>query len=709
MPPMTIQYQGTIAGPLARDAIDGGGGLRMTVRYSIQPRSHPWRRALLAGLALIAVAGGAAAAEAPVDYTELSLGDLMQTDIVYGASKFEQEAKDAPSSVTIVTAREIKGFGYRSLAEVLASVRGFYATYDRNYEYLGARGFGRPGDYNSRVLVLIDGVRLNENIYDSTTPGLAFPLDLDLVQRIEIIRGPSSSLYGTSAVFAIVNIITKSAHEYDGVQLTGHVGSFGTLGGQIAAGRYAEDGLSVLVSASTGRVQGQDHYYAEFDDPLTGNGVAEDCDEAVWRRRLFGRVDRGPLHLEALWSSPRKHVPTAPWGTIFNDSRTWTEDQVGYVAAWYDGDVAEGTRLLTRVTYGGYDYNGSWIYDYADEGDPPAPVVNRDNGIGRWLDAEFRADPAGGRRSPAGLRRRVPPQLQAGPGRVGRGPLLAVHRRPPRLAERRRLRAGRGAHERPRPAQPRHPARRVLHLRRVHEPQAGPGRDRARDRHRGQAHLRLRLPRPQRLRALLRRRRQRAEGQPGPAARNHPHGRDRAGPGAGLATHGSLSLFRYENRDLIELVEDPADGFLVFRNESEVEALGAEVEVRHQAGTLFTTTASYGYQDARYTGSDLHLTNSPRHMAKFNLLKQVFAAPTTLGLEVLYFSERQTQHDGHAAGFLLTNLTLVHAPLNAPYELSLGLRNLFDTDIRHPGGLELRQDAIRQDGRALRLTLVVRP
>ena len=679
----------------------------MTVRYSIQPRTHPWRRALLAGLALIAVAGEAAAAEAPVDYTELSLGDLMQTDIVYGASKFEQEAKDAPSSVTIVTAREIKGFGYRTLAEVLASVRGFYATYDRNYEYLGARGFGRPGDYNSRVLVLIDGVRLNENIYDSTTPGLAFPLDLDLVQRIEIIRGPSSSLYGTSAVFAIVNIITKSAHEYDGVQLTGHVGSFGTLGGQIAAGRYAEDGLSVLVSASTGRVQGQDHYYAEFDDPLTGNGVAEDCDEAVWQR-LFGRVDRGPLHLEALWSSPRKHVPTAPWGTIFNDSRTWTEDQVGYVAAWYDGDVAEGTRLLTRVTYGGYDYNGSWIYDYADEGDPPAPVVNRDNGIGRWLDAEF--------------------QLTR---QVGDGHLLAVggeYRRnfkqdqavwdedpywlytddrhdsqngavyvlgEVRMSDRARLNLGIrrdeystfGASTNPRLALVTEPGTGTV-VKLIY----------------GSA---FRAPNVYELYYDDGGNVQKANPDLQPETiRTAEIVLDQA---LGSATHGSLSLFRYENRDLIELVEDPADGFLVFRNESEVEALGAEVEVRHQAGTLFTTTASYGYQDARYTGSDLHLTNSPRHMAKFNLLKQVFAAPTTLGLEVLYFSERQTQHDGHAAGFLLTNLTLVHAPLNAPYELSLGLRNLFDTDIRHPGGLELRQDAIRQDGRALRLTLVVRP
>jgi outer membrane receptor for ferrienterochelin and colicin len=64
---------------------------------------------------------------------------------------------EAASSVTIITAEDIQRYGYRTLPDVLASVRGFYISYDRNYAYLGARGFSRPSDYNNRILILVDG------------------------------------------------------------------------------------------------------------------------------------------------------------------------------------------------------------------------------------------------------------------------------------------------------------------------------------------------------------------------------------------------------------------------------------------------------------------------------------------------------------------------------------------------------------------------
>ena len=56
---------------------------------------------------------------------------------------------------------------------------------------------------------MMDGHRLNENIYDSALIGTEFPLDLDLIDHIEIVRGPSSSLYGTNAIFGIINVITR--------------------------------------------------------------------------------------------------------------------------------------------------------------------------------------------------------------------------------------------------------------------------------------------------------------------------------------------------------------------------------------------------------------------------------------------------------------------------------------------------------------------
>src|SRR6185295_9539486 len=107
---------------------------------------------------------------------------------VFGASKYEQKPSEAPASVSIITSEEIRKFGYRTLSEILRSVRGFFTTYDRNYSYIGARGFDRPGDYDTRVLLLLDGHRTNDNIYDQASIGTEALVDVDAIDRIEIIQ-----------------------------------------------------------------------------------------------------------------------------------------------------------------------------------------------------------------------------------------------------------------------------------------------------------------------------------------------------------------------------------------------------------------------------------------------------------------------------------------------------------------------------------------
>src|SRR5262249_27237518 len=155
---------------------------------------------------------------------------------VYGASKYEQKVTEAPASVTIVTADEIKKYGYRTLADILQSVNGFYVTSDRNYSYLGIRGFSRPADYNTRVLVLQDGHRLNDNVYDEAYIGTESPLDVDLIDRVEIIRGPSSSLYGTNAFLGVINVITKRGRDIKGAEVSTEIGSYNSYKGRFTYG-----------------------------------------------------------------------------------------------------------------------------------------------------------------------------------------------------------------------------------------------------------------------------------------------------------------------------------------------------------------------------------------------------------------------------------------------------------------------------------------
>src|SRR5439155_19421348 len=100
---------------------------------------------------------------------------------VFGASKYEQKPGEAPASVSIVTADEIQKYGYRTLVDILGSVRGLFTTYDRNYTYAGVRGFDRPGDYDTRILLLLDGHRVNDNVYDQASIGTESIVDVNAI------------------------------------------------------------------------------------------------------------------------------------------------------------------------------------------------------------------------------------------------------------------------------------------------------------------------------------------------------------------------------------------------------------------------------------------------------------------------------------------------------------------------------------------------
>ena len=158
---------------------------------------------------------------------DLSLEELMRIDSgrVFGASERIQPVTEAPASVSFITAEEIARYGYRTLADILRGVRGMYVSDDRNYSFLGTRGFSKPGDYNSRILLLVNGHRVNDNVFGQAEIGAEFGMDPAIFERVEIIRGPASSLYGDSAFFAVVNVITRTGASlyvsaaYDGMEI----------------------------------------------------------------------------------------------------------------------------------------------------------------------------------------------------------------------------------------------------------------------------------------------------------------------------------------------------------------------------------------------------------------------------------------------------------------------------------------------------------
>lgn len=122
---------------------------------------------VLSGLTWAAQTGQAAEA----DLDDLSLEQLLGVKVV-SVSKFEQRGRDAPSAVQVISREEIQRHGWRTLTEALNTLPGLYASNDKAYDFQGARGFQIPGDYNTRFLLLVDGQRYNDNIYQSAMTGI---------------------------------------------------------------------------------------------------------------------------------------------------------------------------------------------------------------------------------------------------------------------------------------------------------------------------------------------------------------------------------------------------------------------------------------------------------------------------------------------------------------------------------------------------------
>ena len=116
--------------------------------------------------------------------------------------------------MTVLRGTDLVELGYRTLADALAGVLGFRDNEDRAYAGLGVRGLYVLGDQNTRVLILLDGHALNSAAeVGSSKIGEDFGIPMDQVERIEVIRGPASSLYGNNAFLGMVNVVTKAPPE----------------------------------------------------------------------------------------------------------------------------------------------------------------------------------------------------------------------------------------------------------------------------------------------------------------------------------------------------------------------------------------------------------------------------------------------------------------------------------------------------------------
>jgi len=627
------------------------------------------------------------------DLMSLSIEDLAKTK-VFSASRHLEETRDAPSSVTIITSKDIARYGWRTLGDVLNSVRGFYTSYDRDYTYVGVRGIQRPGDYNSRILLMVNGHRLNENIFDSALLGTEFPLDLDLIDHIEIVRGPSSSLFGTNAVFGVVNVITRRPDDGAAVEVSGNEASFLSRSGRVT-GSYKQGQLSALLSGSLYRSAGtSDLYFSEF--AATNGGVAENLDGNRFEH-AFADLQYGGFRLQAMFGSRSKDIPTASFGSNFDEPAQST-DRRGYVETSYHRAVSPATDFDVRAYYDWYGF-----YGFGHFGDAP-DYTGVSRGRADWIGTEATLGTRFGRqRIVAGLDAEYSLRLEQKNYYVGQPSVLNIDRTS-------WLAAAFGEAE--------------LHFIPKITIRAGGRADVY------QVYGTAFSPRAAAIyqpnsRSTIKYIFGRAFRAPSDYEEYYKDGVSLLAPSSPLKPEHlnsheiifernlkpwlsvTANGFYNDLTDLIDEEPDPTSGLNHFINVGRDKGRGAEFEVEARRASGLSAQASYTFSYATEGTVHANLENSPSHTFKLH-----GTIPAThlafVGLESLYTSYQTTFQSTDVPASLLTNITFSTKPLWGGWEFSASCYDVFNQRWFAPAGPELQQSEIRQDGRTFRVGISYR-
>lgn len=166
-------------------------------------------------------------------WLDLDIGKLVDIKVVT-ATKTPKHQSKVPATVRVVTARQIKKRGYRTLEDVLGDLPGFQF---RNINGFNTYTFmrGAPSQ-NNLIIVMVDGVKVNELNSGGFYGGMHY--DLANVRQIEVVYGPSSVLYGTNAVSGVINILTDDPTTESTNEINLKTGSFNTWSAQIRTGYF---------------------------------------------------------------------------------------------------------------------------------------------------------------------------------------------------------------------------------------------------------------------------------------------------------------------------------------------------------------------------------------------------------------------------------------------------------------------------------------
>jgi outer membrane receptor for ferrienterochelin and colicins len=631
------------------------------------------------------------------DFSDLSLEELMQVEVptITSASKFAQKATDAPASITVITRDEIQRFGYRTLTEVLQSVRGLHVTSEGRYSYAGIRGFNPPGDYKSGLLLLIDGHRTNENIYGSALLGTEGLVDVDLIDHVEIVRGPASAIYGKGAFYGVINVVTRRPGDFQQGEVSGSVGDGETYKTRFTLAHHFKNGFEYLLSGSVFESQGDRNiFYKEFNSPATNYGIAHNLDFDHGRDALL-KLSYGDFTLEGVYKWRETGLPDGAYDVAFNDPNNRQRDELGYVELKYGHDF-NGWVVEAATSVNHYSFHGFYPY-YGDPNDPARIVLNLDQVIGTWWTGEFQVSHQW-QKHRFTLGTDFQDNLQQDQKNYDISP-------PNIYSDSRYTSFEYGVF-----AQDEYRLTKTLTLTGALRYDWYTGYD-------GDLSSRFGIiyqPTKKTSIKLLY-----GDAFRPPTVYESYYQLTGENPVALMPEriHSYEAILEQELRsnlrvttsvyfnqidDLIERQLGP-EGQTFYGNGDSARTEGAEVELEARGPRDIRTRVSYAYQQSHYESTGAELFNSPRHLAKLNVIVPFFHDKISLGLELQGVSSARTLDGTRADSYLVGNVTLFSRRILKNLDVSGSIYNVFDQRYGDPGGPSFPQDIHIQEGRSFRV------
>lgn len=266
------------------------------------------------------------------DSLEAQLDEVIQSDQLQAAGKRMQDASQAPADVVVLRSDQLRALGYRTLGDALGGVVGFRTNEDHAYQGMAVRGLYVLGDQNTRFLVLLDGHALNSPAeIGASKVGEDFGLPLELVDRIEIVRGPASSLYGNNAFQALINVVSLDAAQSRNTPfMAGMSFGDGKMAEMWANGGFRIGSVQAGIMVNGFQRRGWKRHYPQLDElyPQWSAGMPESVD----------REEKQSAHLRldgTDWSF---------WTTVINRTQCLASGPFGSMPG-DDGNHYRNTRL----------------------------------------------------------------------------------------------------------------------------------------------------------------------------------------------------------------------------------------------------------------------------------------------------------------------------------------------------------------------------